>query len=56
MEIEKTKPKNGDLLLLYRHLKDHKVYHLMNAKPSSRKRGIRIPQDFQGKFSKLFYL
>ncbi|XP_063698932.1 uncharacterized protein LOC134829660 [Culicoides brevitarsis] len=51
MEIEKTKPKNGDLLLLYRHLKDHKVYHLMNAKASSRKRGIKLPQDFQGYFS-----
>uniref|UniRef100_A0A336M7L0 CSON013306 protein n=1 Tax=Culicoides sonorensis TaxID=179676 RepID=A0A336M7L0_CULSO len=51
MEVEKMKPKNGDLLLLYRHLKDHKVYHLMNAKQSSRKRGIRIPQDFQGYFS-----
>lgn len=43
---------NGEIFLLYRHLKDHKVYHVMNAKASSnRKRGIRIPQDFQGTYT-----
>lgn len=49
-ENSKIKPGNGELFLMYRHLKDHKVYHAVNAKASSnRKRGIRIPQDFQGK-------
>lgn len=45
---------NGEIFLLYRHLKDHKVYHVMNAKASSsRKRGVRIPQDFQGKCAQM---
>lgn len=48
-ENEKLRPKNGELFLVYRHLKDHKVYHVMNTKTNSRKRGVRIPQDFQGK-------
>lgn len=40
----------GELFLLYRHLKNYKVYHAVNAKSSSnsRKKGIKIPQDFTG--------
>jgi hypothetical protein len=41
---------NGELFLLYRHLKKYKVYHAINGKTSgtNRKKGIKIPQDFTG--------
>jgi len=40
---------NGELFLLYRHLKKYKVYHAVNAKSgTNRKKGIKIPQDFTG--------
>lgn len=40
---------NGELFLLYRHLKKYKVYHAINAKSgTNRKKGIKIPQDFTG--------
>jgi hypothetical protein len=41
----------GELFLLYRHLKKYRVYHAVNAKSGSnnRKKGIKIPQDFTGK-------
>lgn len=43
---------NGELFLLYRHLKKYKVYHAINAKSgTNRKKGIKIPQDFTGYFS-----
>lgn len=43
---------NGELFLLYRHLKKYKVYHAINGKTSgtNRKKGIKIPQDFTGEF------
>jgi hypothetical protein len=43
----------GELFLLYRHLKKCRVYHGVNAKSNSnnRKKGIKIPQDFTGKFN-----
>jgi hypothetical protein len=42
----------GELFLLYRHQKKCRVYHGVNAKSGSnnRKKGIKIPQDFLGKF------
>lgn len=43
---------NGELFLLYRHLKKYKVYHAINAKSgTNRKKGIKIPQDFTGEFN-----
>lgn len=40
---------NGELLLLYRYIKNRKIYHGMNAKNSvSKKKGIKIPQEYQG--------
>lgn len=42
---------NGELFLLYKHLKNYKVYHGVNAKSgTNRKKGIKIPQDFPGEF------
>lgn len=42
---------NGELFLLYRHMKKYKVYHAINGKSgTNRKKGIKIPQDFTGKF------
>lgn len=43
---------SGELFLLYRHLKKCRVYHAVNAKSgsNSRKKGIKIPQDFTGEF------
>ena len=44
-----SKVDNGELFLLYRHLKKYKVYHAVNAKSgTNRKKGIKIPQDFTG--------
>lgn len=45
----------GELFLLYRHLKNYKVYHAVNAKSSSnnRKKGIKIPQDFTGELENI---
>lgn len=40
---------NGELFLLYRHLKKYKLYHAVNGKSgTNRKKGIKIPQDFTG--------
>lgn len=45
----KADSNNGELFLLYRHLKKYKVYHAVNAKSgTNRKKGIKIPQDFTG--------
>lgn len=43
---------NGELFLLYRHLKKYKIYHAVNGKTSgtNRKKGTKIPQDFTGEF------
>ena len=44
---------NGELYLLYRYLRNRKIYHGFNAKNSSnRKKGVMIPQEFSGKFIK----
>lgn len=47
---------NGELFLLYRHLKKYKVYHAINGKTSgtNRKKGIKIP-DFTGESHEFFY-
>jgi len=42
----------GELFLLYRHISDHKIYHGFNTKSNgltTRKKGIKIPQEFPGK-------
>ncbi|CRK89732.1 CLUMA_CG003475, isoform A [Clunio marinus] len=49
-DIKSDNNNNGELFLLYRHLKKYKVYHAVNAKNgTNRKKGIKIPQDFTGK-------
>lgn len=48
-DIKADNNNNGELFLLYRHLKKYKVYHAVNAKSgTNRKKGIKIPQDFTG--------
>lgn len=48
-DIKADSSNNGELFLLYRHLKKYKVYHAVNAKSgTNRKKGIKIPQDFTG--------
>lgn len=50
-DIKADNGNNGELFLLYRHLKKYKVYHAVNAKSgTNRKKGIKIPQDFTGEF------
>jgi hypothetical protein len=50
-DIKADSSNNGELFLLYRHLKKYKVYHAVNAKSgTNRKKGIKIPQDFTGEF------
>lgn len=41
---------NGELFLLYRYLRNRKMYHGVNAKNGStnRKKGVIIPQEFPG--------
>ncbi|XP_037031015.1 uncharacterized protein LOC119070679 isoform X1 [Bradysia coprophila] len=50
-----TKAKqNGELCLLFRHLKNRKIYHGVSTKNgSARKKGVMIPQEFPGYFSTL---
>uniref|UniRef100_U5ENU1 Putative myosin-g heavy chain n=1 Tax=Corethrella appendiculata TaxID=1370023 RepID=U5ENU1_9DIPT len=44
----------GELFLLYRYMKDYKIYHIYNTKNGAqRKKGLKIPQDFPGYFSLL---
>lgn len=39
----------GELFLLYRYLRNRKIYHGVNAKNgASRKKGVLIPQEFSG--------
>lgn len=52
----KTK-QNGELCLLFRHLKNRKIYHGLSMKNgSARKKGIMIPQEFPGELTILFNL
>lgn len=42
---------NGELCLLFRHLKNRKIYHGVSTKNgSARKKGVMIPQEFPGEF------
>lgn len=46
---DSTQP-NGELFLLYRYLRNRKIYHGINAKNgANRKKGVMIPQEFSGK-------
>lgn len=48
--MELTQPNNGELFLLYRYLRNRKIYHGINAKNgANRKKGVMIPQEFSGK-------
>ncbi|XP_038109253.1 uncharacterized protein LOC6031333 [Culex quinquefasciatus] len=47
-----SSPANGELFLLYRYMRNYKVYHVFNSKSgSNRKKGYKIPQDYPGYFS-----
>lgn len=47
-----TAPTNGELFLLYRFMRNYKIYHVFNSKTgSNRKKGYKIPQDYPGYFS-----
>lgn len=40
---------NGELFLLYRHLKGRRIYHGFNSKSgTNKKKGVKIPQEYQG--------
>lgn len=42
---------NGELYLLYRNLRDRKIYHGFNTKSGpNRKKGVMIPEEYSGKF------
>lgn len=46
-----SSPANGELFLLYRYMRNYKVYHVFNSKSgSNRKKGYKIPQDYPGEF------
>lgn len=48
---------NGELFLLYRYLRNRKIYHGINAKNgANRKKGVMIPQEFSGKSKLPFFL
>ncbi|XP_058819228.1 uncharacterized protein LOC131682066 [Topomyia yanbarensis] len=43
---------NGELFLLYRLMRNYKLYHAFNSKAgTNRKKGYKIPQDYPGYFS-----
>ncbi|XP_053695075.1 uncharacterized protein LOC128742672 [Sabethes cyaneus] len=45
-------PSNGELFLLYRFMRNYKIYHAFNSKAgTNRKKGYKIPQDYPGYFS-----
>lgn len=45
----------GELFLAYRHVKERKIYHGYNSKNgTNKKKGLKIPQEYQGAF--LFYI
>ncbi|XP_055540190.1 uncharacterized protein LOC129726936 [Wyeomyia smithii] len=45
-------PSNGELFLLYRFMRNYKIYHAFNSKTgTNRKKGYKIPQDYPGYFS-----
>lgn len=48
---------NGELFLLYRYLRNRKIFHGINGKNgANRKKGVMIPQEFSGKLkSFIFY-
>lgn len=50
--IESNVAANGELFLLYRYLRNRKMYHAVNAKNGStnRKKGVIIPQEFPGSY------
>lgn len=49
-EIIESNQSNGELFLLYRYLRNRKIYHGINAKNgANRKKGVMIPQEFSGK-------
>lgn len=42
-------PDKGELCMLYKQVKNRKIYHGFNAKSgASRKKGVMVPQEFQG--------
>lgn len=50
-DLTDTQQPNGELFLLYRYLRNRKIYHGINAKNgANRKKGVMIPQEFSGKF------
>ncbi|XP_055632648.1 uncharacterized protein LOC129773113 isoform X2 [Toxorhynchites rutilus septentrionalis] len=47
-----SSPSNGELFLLYRFMRNYKIFHVFNSKTgSNRKKGYKIPQDYPGYFS-----
>lgn len=49
-EMNDSAQPNGELFLLYRYLRNRKIYHGINAKNgANRKKGVMIPQEFSGK-------
>lgn len=55
-DLTDTTQPNGELFLLYRHLRNRKIYHGINAKNgANRKKGVMIPQEFSGESSLSFY-
>lgn len=48
-KVDGLEGKQGELFLLYRHLKHYKIYHAeISRKSTNKTKGIRIPQDFSG--------
>lgn len=43
---------NGELFLLFRYLRNRKIFHGVNAKNgATRKKSVLIPQEFSGKLN-----
>lgn len=48
-QLSTNSKQNGELFLLFRHLKSRRICHGLNTKNgATRKKGVMIPQEFQG--------
>lgn len=55
-QLSTNSKQNGELFLLFRHLKSRRICHGLNTKNgAARKKGVMIPQEFQGELMTTIY-
>uniref|UniRef100_A0A1B0D5L5 CABIT domain-containing protein n=1 Tax=Phlebotomus papatasi TaxID=29031 RepID=A0A1B0D5L5_PHLPP len=51
--LNKPAHKTGELMLIYKQIRNRKLYHAISTKSMDSKKGIKIPQEYPGYFSLL---